>query len=347
MSPPIESASTTPRDGDTGGFYLLKKDSERRATLVQVLNDDSHLMCDTWLHLLQQNIQGLLLTSDHLHQLLAGIRDFMPEQDKAPLAQAISFVKEELEFDGINQIQLALLLAQDAVNRVLRCHNIKPHWMFALDSLVRGAVQAAITILSPELGENLAGDSRRDSRELSPPDNRLTGADPSTASAISTLASIQSAIHLPSRSSALSAAHSHHFDQINRNHHDQSIHRSDSPDFDEEKSCQWRRKYEKVRAENLDLFQQLLTTENQLNFLLKAQLAERQKQIESFISSNNNLSLPNGSNQHETPPTSQSMDQTINLTNQSTKLPNIIIGSDSFNGVDQSSSNQLKSHTNK
>lgn len=47
---------------------------------------------------------------------------------------------------------------------MLRSHSIKPHWMFALDNLVRDAVQAVVTVLSPELGANLAGEDLQKSR---------------------------------------------------------------------------------------------------------------------------------------------------------------------------------------
>ena len=39
---------------------------------------------------------------------------------------------------------------KDAVNSIIRRHKIKPHWMFALDSLVRNAVQQSVNVLHPE-----------------------------------------------------------------------------------------------------------------------------------------------------------------------------------------------------
>ena len=42
------------------------------------------------------------------------------------------------------------------MNEILRMHPIKPHWMFALDNLVRECAQVAVSVLAPELVENLA-----------------------------------------------------------------------------------------------------------------------------------------------------------------------------------------------
>ena len=42
------------------------------------------------------------------------------------------------------------LLNQDAVNSIIRRHRIKPHWMFAMDSIIRNAVQQSVNVLHPE-----------------------------------------------------------------------------------------------------------------------------------------------------------------------------------------------------
>ncbi|XP_072745600.1 mitogen-activated protein kinase kinase kinase 15 isoform X2 [Anoplolepis gracilipes] len=144
------------------GFYLLKKDSQRRMTLTRVLNQDEAKICEVWMRGIHQAEGQTMLQMSHLALLMRGLRDFIAEQNQEVIVTAIRTLKEELDFDStaINHLHLAIYLFQTAVNEVLRMHSIKPHWMFALDNLVRNAVQAAITVLSPELGANLLGQER-------------------------------------------------------------------------------------------------------------------------------------------------------------------------------------------
>ncbi|XP_046837882.1 mitogen-activated protein kinase kinase kinase 15 isoform X1 [Vespa crabro] len=144
------------------GFYLLKKDSQRRMTLTRVLSQDETKICEVWMRGIHQDVGQTVLRMNHLILLMRGLKDYISEQNQEVIITAIRTLKEELDFDStaINHLQLAIYLFQTAVNEVLRMHSIKPHWMFALDNLVRNAVQAAITVLSPELGANLLGQER-------------------------------------------------------------------------------------------------------------------------------------------------------------------------------------------
>ncbi|XP_012153342.1 apoptotic signal-regulating kinase 1 isoform X3 [Megachile rotundata] len=144
------------------GFYLLKKDSQRRMTLTRVLTQDEAKICEVWMRGIHQAEGQTVLQMTHLVLLMRALRDYIAEQNHEVIVTAIRTLKEELDFDStaINHLNLAIYLFQTAVNEVLRMHSIKPHWMFALDNLVRNAVQAAITVLSPELGANLLGQER-------------------------------------------------------------------------------------------------------------------------------------------------------------------------------------------
>lgn len=166
LSPEIEVSTPSLRTGassetsETNDFYHLKKESQRRTTLSKVLTTDESKICDLWLEKLNDEHSNIVAITKHeLQKLLHGIREYIMNEKEKQLESCINGLKEELNYDAtaLDHLHLALYSFQDAVISALRLHSIKPHWMFALDNLVKQAVQACVMILSPELGANLLG----------------------------------------------------------------------------------------------------------------------------------------------------------------------------------------------
>ncbi|XP_053144726.1 mitogen-activated protein kinase kinase kinase 5 isoform X2 [Hemicordylus capensis] len=160
------SAPPSPEEKNSG-FFMLKKDSERRATLHRILTEDEDKVVRNLMEALAQGTEEPKLKWEHITTLVASLREFVRSTDRKIIANTLSKLKLELDFDshGISQVQLVLFGFQDAVNKVLRTHNIKPHWMFALDSIIRKAVQTAITVLVPELRTHFSLASESDAAD--------------------------------------------------------------------------------------------------------------------------------------------------------------------------------------
>ncbi|XP_059556406.1 mitogen-activated protein kinase kinase kinase 5 isoform X1 [Myotis daubentonii] len=160
------SAPPSPDEKDSG-FFMLRKDSERRATLYRILKEDQDKVVRNLMESLAQGPEEPKLKWEHITTLITSLREFVRSTDRKIIATTLSKLKLELDFDshGISQVQVVLFSFQDAVNKVLRNHNIKPHWMFALDSIIRKAVQTAITILVPELRPHFSLASESDTAD--------------------------------------------------------------------------------------------------------------------------------------------------------------------------------------
>ncbi|KAL7730102.1 hypothetical protein ACLKA6_009379 [Drosophila palustris] len=163
LSPEIEPLTPSLRTSisdtsETDGFYRLKKDSQRRTTLSKVLALDESKICELWEKKLNADQNSMAIHKSDLEMLIRGLRDYIMNENEKHLEATINELKTKLNNDpvALDHLHLALYSFQDAVVCALRLHCIKPHWMFALDNLVKRAVQAAVTIFSPELGANLA-----------------------------------------------------------------------------------------------------------------------------------------------------------------------------------------------
>ncbi|XP_061171243.1 mitogen-activated protein kinase kinase kinase 15-like isoform X5 [Saccostrea echinata] len=163
LSPDIGDMDHNSHDSSGhGGFYLLRKDSERRITLVHILTKDMEQICDTWLNFLHKDatISNPKLSVEHLRWLLVSLKNYISDPNcKHCIKDTLEQLRQAVDFDAaaLMEIQLALYVFHEAVSKHLKSHSIQPHWMFALDNLLRGAVQEAIMILSPDLGANIAG----------------------------------------------------------------------------------------------------------------------------------------------------------------------------------------------
>ncbi|XP_056141892.1 mitogen-activated protein kinase kinase kinase 5 isoform X2 [Lampris incognitus] len=146
----MSSPATT---GENMGLFLLRKDSERRATLHRVLTEYINQVVSNIQDTLPQPGEGASLTTDHISELIGCLRENIRSPDRKQLTSSLLELRATLlaAVVPLNCLQAVLFSFQDAVKKVLRQQQVKPHWMFALDNLLRQAVQDAITVLLPEL----------------------------------------------------------------------------------------------------------------------------------------------------------------------------------------------------
>ncbi|KAM4600477.1 mitogen-activated protein kinase kinase kinase 5 isoform 2-T2 [Polymixia lowei] len=139
--------------GENMGLFLLRKDSERRATLHRVLTEYINPVVCNIQETLPQHGGGLSLTAEHISELIGCLRENIRSPDRKQLTSSLLDLRSTLLATAVplNSLQAVLFSFQDAVKKVLRQEQVKPHWMFALDNLLRQAVQDAITVLLPEL----------------------------------------------------------------------------------------------------------------------------------------------------------------------------------------------------
>uniref|UniRef100_A0A4X2KBP0 mitogen-activated protein kinase kinase kinase n=1 Tax=Vombatus ursinus TaxID=29139 RepID=A0A4X2KBP0_VOMUR len=136
---------------------LMRKENERRAMLERVLSQELSSIVESLQWALEQGPPGPRLSREQVAQLVRGLRSYICSSSRRQLAQELRALQEQLQAQGhsLALLQGPLFAFQDAVKRVLRRHEIRPHWMFALDGLMSRAVRAALAVLGT--GEAWAG----------------------------------------------------------------------------------------------------------------------------------------------------------------------------------------------
>ena len=166
---------------------------------------------------------------------------------------------------------IVFFLNQDAVNLTLRSHSIKPHWMFALDNLVRNAVQAAITILSPEFGAHLAAsDDLEDFMEAPPPPPPLVQAIQDRDASTSGVSTDRVSVGLDEAGLPVMLHYPHEM-QVNREPNPQNDYHLQQVKYAQ---------LNQLREENSRLLSQLVTMQQNYQELLRQNLADQRVRLQ-------------------------------------------------------------------
>lgn len=159
-SPPVTDSTF---NGSTEEqFFVVKKEGQRRATLSQIMTENSDEICEAW-HLDLQKQPGHLEKND-LNLLLNGLKGCINSETDERLYDCLNQVKNnQLEKghqikDVVKQIKNALYSVREPMNTILRTRNIKPHWIFSLDNLINSVVYKALTAFSKEYSQYSSSD---------------------------------------------------------------------------------------------------------------------------------------------------------------------------------------------
>ncbi|XP_051844035.1 mitogen-activated protein kinase kinase kinase 6 isoform X1 [Antechinus flavipes] len=166
-APEDSAAEQTHSPEETPQRSLMRKESEQRAMLEQVLSQELPAIVEGLQRALEQGPPGPHLSREQVAQLVRGLRSYICSSSRRQLAQELQALQEQLRAQGhsVGLLQGPLFAFQDAVKRVLRRHEIRPHWMFALDGLMSRAVRAALAVLGTELKKPAAGEAEEGSEE--------------------------------------------------------------------------------------------------------------------------------------------------------------------------------------
>ncbi|XP_030894905.1 mitogen-activated protein kinase kinase kinase 6 isoform X2 [Leptonychotes weddellii] len=166
---PEEAGAEEPTCPDEScGLSLLHQESKRRAMLAAVLEEELPALAGS---LCRQQEQGPRLSRNHVEQLLRCLGAHIHTPNRRQLAQELRALQGQLRAQGLGPALLhgPLFAFPDAVKQILRRRQIRPHWMFVLDSLLSRAVRAALAVLGPEVEtEEVPPRSEESSKEEEP-----------------------------------------------------------------------------------------------------------------------------------------------------------------------------------
>eukprot|EP00112_Aurelia_sp_Birch-Aquarium-sp1_P005488 Seg1622.17 transcript_id=Seg1622.17/GoldUCD/mRNA.D3Y31 product="Mitogen-activated protein kinase kinase kinase 15" protein_id=Seg1622.17/GoldUCD/D3Y31 len=139
-------------------FFQVKQESERRNLVIDVMNQNIDQICNSWMSKLEHMSSVSMLTLGNLKVLVNCVKEYIEEKNEISIKDYLGPI--ESVHGGqpklFHEIQIALHMFQESVSEVISKHRkVLPHWMFAVDNMVRIAVSRTLEDLTREMRDKL------------------------------------------------------------------------------------------------------------------------------------------------------------------------------------------------
>jgi len=163
MSPgsPASPASSSYNSNDE--FYQINQQYQRKTLLLSSLKTYKREICDTWMKRvndLSPSSQALL-SETCFNYLLEATIEYVerPTQDITAYIGPIQRDHPLDTFNVLHEIQLSFHLVAEVISEIMRKYlQILPHWMFAIDTIIRDAVKRALEDVNQEMKSHHIGE---------------------------------------------------------------------------------------------------------------------------------------------------------------------------------------------
>ncbi|XP_067945661.1 mitogen-activated protein kinase kinase kinase 15-like isoform X2 [Watersipora subatra] len=168
-SPPVDSAASFEvrgdRSGESGGLFMLKKDQESRAKLIEILTEDAAKLSEIWAEDQKAN-QKNCLSDFQMHNLAKAMREFIHTQESTNLDNYLKELLTVVQYGSMTMEELhrSIYSLNEASMKILKERQMPPHWMFAFDGFLKTTIKHSIEFLTPDLRSDDSIDE-----ELTPP----------------------------------------------------------------------------------------------------------------------------------------------------------------------------------
>ncbi|XP_057306025.1 mitogen-activated protein kinase kinase kinase 15-like isoform X2 [Hydractinia symbiolongicarpus] len=142
--------------GSNDDFYMVNQEHERKSMLLKSMKTHKRKICEKWMGKVEELRGYSCIGETGFNYLLEALIEYLEQPNNVDIKSFIGPIQRDHggEESVLRDIQIAFLVVAECISDIVKEHlNVLPHWMFAIDNLIRTAVKRTIDDVNSEMKE--------------------------------------------------------------------------------------------------------------------------------------------------------------------------------------------------